>query len=104
MNTYSHANLHPCAAVRDGDWVVIAIHKDTIKNAVEFNPELEHYDEASGDYIPARITDLDKFVDDLVDELNREEEDGGTLITTAFDRASVNACENGSDAILIGDE
>lgn len=103
MNTYSHANRHPCGAVRDGDWVVIAIHKDTIKNAVEFNPELDHYDEESG-YLPAKITDLDQFVDDLIDELNREEEDGGTLITAALDKASVNAYENGSDAILIDDE
>lgn len=104
MNTYSHANRHHCGAVRDGDWIVIAIHKSTVKNAVEGNPSLEHYDEESGDYISAKITDLDQFVDDLIHELNREEEDGSTLITAAIDRASVNACENGSDAILIDDE
>ncbi len=102
MNTYSDKNRHPCGAVREGDWVVIAIHKNTIKNETELNQGLEYYSDEQEDYVPPKVVDLDQFIDDLVDELNREEEDGSTLITKALDDAVVNACENGSDAIQLG--
>ena len=102
MNTYSDKNRHPCGAVREGDWVVIAIHKNTIKNATELNQGLEYYSDEQEDYVPPKVVDLDQFIDDLVDELNREEEDGSTLITKALDDAVVNACENGSEAIFLG--
>ena len=102
MNTYSDKNRHPCGAVREGDWVVIAIHKNIIKNATELNQGLEYYSDEQEDYVPPKVVDLDQFVDDLVDELNREEEDGSTLITKALDDAVVNACENGSEAIFLG--
>ena len=102
MNTYSDKNRHPCGAVREGEWVVIAIHKNTIKNATELNQGLEYYSDEQEDYVPPKVVDLDQFIDDLVDELNREEEDGSTLITKALDDAVVNACENGSEAIFLG--
>ena len=102
MNTYSDKNRHPCGAVREGDWVVIAIHKNTIKNATELSQGLEYYSDEQEDYVPPKVVDLDQFIDDLVDELNREEEDGSTLITKALDDAVVNACENGSEAIFLG--
>ena len=102
MNTYSDKNRHPCGAVREGDWVVIAIHKNTIKNATELNQELEYYSDEQEDYMQPKVVNLDQLIDDLVDELNREDEDGSTLITKALDDAVVNACENGSDAILLG--
>ena len=102
MNTYSDKNRHPCGAVLEGDWIVIAIHKSTIKNATELNQGLEYYSDEQEDYVPPKVVDLDQFIDDLVDELNREEEDGSTLITKALDDAVVNACENGSDAIQLG--
>ena len=102
MNTYSDKNRHPCGAVREGDWVVIAIHKNTIKNATELNQGLEYYSDEQEDYVPPKVVDLDQFIDDLVDELNREEEDGSTLVTKALDDAVVNACENGSEAIFLG--
>ena len=102
MNTYSDKNRHPCGAVREGDWVVIAIHKNTIKNATELNQGLEYYSDDQEDYMPPKIRNLDQLIDDLVDELNREEEDGSTLVTKALDDAVVNACENGSEAIFLG--
>ena len=102
MNTYSDKNRHPCGAVREGDWVVIAIHKNTIKNATELNQGLEYYSDEQEDYMPPKVVDLDQLIDDLVDELNREEEDGSTLVTKALDDAVVNACENGSEAIFLG--
>lgn len=104
MNTYSHANRHPCGAVRDGDWVVIAIHKSTVKSAVELSTELEYFSDYAEDYLPAKVLDLDQLVDELVSELNREEEDGSTLITEALDKAVVNAIENGSEAVQVEDE
>lgn len=102
MNTYSDQNRHPCGAVREGDWIVIAIHKSTLKNATELNQGLEYYSDEEDDYLPPKVVNLDQLVDDLIGELNREEEDGSTLITKALDDAIVNACENGSDAILLG--
>lgn len=102
MNTYSDKNRHPCGAVREGDWIVIAIHKNTLKNAVELNQGLEYYSEDAEDYLPPKVMNLDQLVDDLVTELNCEQEDGSTLITKALDEAVVNACESGSDAISLG--
>lgn len=102
MNTYSDKNRHPCGAVREGDWIVIAIHKNTLKNAVELNQGLEYYSEDAKDYLPPKVMNLDQLVDDLVAELNCEQEDGSTLITKALDEAVVNACESGSDAISLG--
>ncbi|MCZ2397845.1 MAG: hypothetical protein LC100_15045 [Chitinophagales bacterium] len=102
MNTYSDKNRHPCGAVREGDWIVIAIHKNTLKNAVELNQSLEYYSEDAEDYLPPKVMNLDQLVDDLVAELNCEQEDGSTLITKALDEAVVNACESGSDAISLG--
>ncbi len=102
MNTYSDKNRHPCGAVREGDWIVIAIHKNTLKNAVELNQGLEYYSEDAEDYLPPKVMNLDQLVDDLVAELNCEQEDGSTLITKALDEAVVNACESGSDAISLG--
>lgn len=102
MNTYSDQNRHPCGAVREGDWIVIAIHKNTLKNATELSQSLEYYSDEEEDYLPPKVVNLDQLVDDLIDELNREEEDGSTLITKALDDAVVNACENGSGAILLG--
>ena len=63
---------------------------------------MEYYSDEQEDYVPPKVVDLDQFIDDLVDELNREEEDGSTLITKALDDAVVNACENGSEAIFLG--
>jgi hypothetical protein len=102
MNTYSDKNRHPCGAVREGDWIVIAIHKNTLKNAVELNQSLDYYSEDVEDYLPPKVMNLDQLVDDLVTELNCEQEDGSTLITKALDEAVVNACESGSDAISLG--
>ena len=102
MSNYSDKNRHPCGAVREGDWVVIAIHKNTIKNATELNQGLEYYSDEQEDYVPPKVVDLDQLIDDLVDELNREEEDGSTLVTKALDDAVINACENGSEAIFLG--
>lgn len=102
MNTYSDENRHPCGAVHEGDWIVIAIHKNTLKNAIELNQGLEYYSDEQEDYMPPKIINLDQFVNDVVDALNREEEDGSTLITKALDDAVVEACESGSDAIQLG--
>ncbi|WP_299663900.1 hypothetical protein [uncultured Ruegeria sp.] len=48
--------------------------------------------------------DFEQLAPDLVKELNREEEDGTTLIHRALDSAVVAASENGSEAFAYLDE
>lgn len=101
MNVYSDKNRHPCAAVIEGDWVVIAIHKSNILSAVSLHPELEQYDEELDKYVSPIITDLDLFIQDVVNALNQEAEDGSTPITHALDEAILEAVENGSEGIEV---
>ena len=78
MNTYSDKNRHPCGAVREGDWVVIAIHKNTIKNATELNQGLEYYSDEQEDYMPPKIAK--SMAENKVDEVLEKNEIFATLV------------------------
>lgn len=80
----------------------IEIDFDTLVTAAKLSPLLEHYDEAIGEYRNPVITDAKGFAKDVVIELNREEEDGTTLVHRMFDQAFLRVAENGSEHILLG--
>lgn len=50
------------------------------------------------------ITDPEKFLGEIVRELESESEDGTTLLHIAFDKAALNAVENGSEYVDDGYE
>lgn len=51
-----------------------------------------------------KITDEKLFVDNLVNELDREDEDGGTLLHEAFDKAVNRMLENGEHGLDLLDD
>lgn len=103
MNTYTTDNRHPCGALIDGDFVVIAIHKSAIQCATELHPDLEYYNEDDQFDCP-KVTNLNRFVEEVVDALNNEREDGSTFITDALDKAIVEAIESGAEGVKYRDE
>lgn len=80
--------------LRDGV-LSITIGVDTFRTAIEFAPDLEVYDEEEDDFARPKIVDADAFAKDLLAELEREEEDGTTMVHRMLDRAAAEAMENG---------
>lgn len=68
--------------------VIISIGVDAMCHAIKMGPAW---------YDNFQITDQAGFVDDIVSELTREEEDGSTLVHKMFDEAARGAVENGSE-------
>lgn len=78
----------------ENDEIVIRLSIDTLAIAWEMSPENE-YDDVN----PNPVTDERLFAAEVVTELEREEEDGTTLVHRALDRAMFNAVENGAEGI-----
>jgi len=79
----------------------ISIGVRTLAHVAEFNPELERYDEESGDTNAPKVTDHDAFTKEVLAMLRREEEDGTTIVHEMFDKAVEMAIENGAEGIEI---
>lgn len=76
----------------EGDEIVIRIPKSSLSGAAyQGLDQLGIEDEDEVDWNALAI--------DMVSELNREEEDGTTLVNLALDQALINAGENGSSAL-----
>ena len=93
----------PSSVIRQGDWIVLAIHVDTIRHVTESYPKLEWLNDES-ELIPPVVTDINMFVSELVGALNEESEDGSTLVTGMIDDAIVAAVENGARGIEIDEQ
>jgi hypothetical protein len=74
--------------------VVIRIGIDTLKVATELALHME----------TTKVTDLKTWARSVVSELDREEEDGSTLVTRMFDKAYYNAMDQGDAGIEIIEE
>ena len=70
-----------------GGQLFISIGIDTLCFATQFNFE---------DF---KITDREGFAKDILNELEREEEDGTTLVHKMFDQAANSAVEDGSEYV-----
>lgn len=80
----------------ENDEIVIRCSIDTLAIAWEMSPENEYdYDDGN----PTPITNERAFAEEVVNELNREEEDGTTLVHRALDRAMYMAVENGAEGV-----
>lgn len=78
------------------DQLVITIGLDALVNILSSQPEWPLMGE---DQEPCKVLDHQQFIKDVVCELQREEEDGTTLLHRALDRAAIDAIENGSEAV-----
>ena len=91
------------SVIRQGDWIVLAIHVDVLKHAAELAPILEFIND-EGECFGAVVTDADVFVNELVSQLNYEGEDGSTLVTRMIDDAIESAVEHGARGIKVAEE
>lgn len=81
--------------------IVISIGVATLPKVVEFGHDHHSYDEEAGDYLVPKITDPDTFAKEVLSELEREEEDGTTLVHLMFDKAIAHAIENGAEGVTL---
>ena len=82
-------------AIED-DQLKISIGVDVLQHACEIGRAYSNGD--------IQITDQDEFLSGLVRELEREDEDGGTLLHRAFDRAVSEMLENGERGVDLLDD
>lgn len=81
--------------------LMMAIGVECLAHAIKLNPELQKWDEETGDWNEPEITDPDKFAKEVATALNDESEDGTTLVHIALDTAAMNAIENGAEGIKL---
>jgi hypothetical protein len=79
----------------ENDQIVIRVPITALENAVTYAWDNEYGFKQHALY----IEDVNEFAKELVRALNTEEENGETLITKAFDKATINATENGAFGI-----
>src|SRR5574343_127048 len=80
-----------------GKRIEISIGKKILAFADENHPTLWSDQEDNEPVV--KITDHELFMDEVWRELNREEEDGSTLVTRMLDKAIERAIEGGCDGI-----
>lgn len=86
----------------DGDGaLVIRLHADALIAATEASPFLDGYDPDRRGGPLVRVTNATEWVKSVWYELNRETEDGTTLIHLMFDKAFLRALENGAEGAEI---
>ena len=82
----------------EGDRIAVYIGFDELAFAAANHPNF--WDGESGDDVPnIKITDPAAFAREVVRQLNREEEDGSTLVTKLLDRAIEDAVGDGCDGV-----
>jgi hypothetical protein len=93
----------PLRCTVEGEELVIRIGINTLAWAEQSerrDTPFWTYDEEKYEYVPRWkiINDLE-WAKDVVREINREEEDGSSLLTNLLDKASDNALDQGSLAV-----
>jgi len=86
----------PLTLVIEDDQLKISIGVDQLQHACEIGRAY-----GNGDI---QITDQDEFLSGLVRELEREDEDGGTLLHRAFDSAVSEMLESGERGVDLLDD
>lgn len=84
--------------------VVIEIGIATLATVARHMPALEVFDEEALEWFEPRVPDPGAFARAVVATLNSEEEDGTTLVHVMFDRAIIEAIEQGAEGIVTGDD
>lgn len=84
--------------------LTMSIGVDLIAHAARLHKSLQYYDERTCEYYEPRITDADKFAEEVRQRLLYESEDGTTLLHIALDQAILDAVENGGDGIDLAED
>lgn len=94
--------IMPLRCKATGGDVDIAIEMATLCFAAENHPDF--WDGVSPASVPnIKITDVQQFALEVAREINKESEDGSTLLTRMLDRAISNAVENGCEGVDFND-
>lgn len=85
-----------CRAARGA--ISISIGNQTLKHSAAMHPEF--WDGETGPDVPnIKVTNAAVFAKEVVRQINREDEDGSTLLTRMFDEAMKQAVENGCEGV-----
>lgn len=97
------SNKHLEVRVADGV-LSISVGISILAFATHLNGELDAYDDDTGDFLDTTVTDEEVFAKEVASALNREDEDGTTMVHRMLDRAAMLAIENGADGVMTGDD
>jgi hypothetical protein len=85
-------------AVADGE-LVIRIGVATLAEGYEHAAHGQPYDVARNDFRQAKVTGPVTFAREVCRQLEREEEDGATLLSDMLDKACARAVEDGAEGV-----
>lgn len=90
-------------SIEDGE-LVIRIGFETLAFAVQHDPQLIIYDAAMGEFFAPEVTDEAVWAKEVCRALEREEEDGTTLVHLMLDKAVMQAFESGAEGIKLAED
>lgn len=94
----SRKEAHPLTCHVEEDRIAVYIGFDELAFAAANHPDF--WDGESGEDVPnIKITDVSVFAREVVQQLNREDEDGSTLVTKLLDRAIEDAVGGGCEGV-----
>lgn len=85
----------------EGEVLMISVGINRLANAIELAPDLATYDQEIGEFRYPKIIDSKMFAREVAIALERESEDGTTLVHAMLDRAACDAIENGAEGVEI---
>lgn len=90
----------PLQVVVEGGALVISIGSKTLSYALEISEANNPFDDAANDFKKLyRVTNKNKFVEEVRLALYAEREDGSTILMDLLDKACWNAIESGCEGI-----
>lgn len=86
----------------DGGQIIISIGIRTLAQAASTHEGLADWNEQTEKYNVVNVVDTTGWSEDILSELQEEDEVGNSLITEVFNKAMLQAYENGSIGIEVG--
>ena len=84
-----------------GGRLVISVGTATLAHAIECAPGLVLHDAKTGEFVGPRVTDIAVFAKEIALILQREEEDGTTLVHRLLDKAASEAIDQGAEGVSV---
>jgi hypothetical protein len=90
----------PLTVTVRGGVLQISIGCNVLASAIATGDDFHRFDDEKDEYVrDFAITDGEKFAADVMRELEREEEDGSTLLSKLLDEAGRSAIDDGSGGV-----
>ena len=86
----------------EDDAIVIRLIKSQLASATKWCPELDDVLlNEDGSFSEVTVSDADLWMKTVLFELNRESENGSTIVHEMFDKAISNEIDNGAEGLII---